>query len=63
MQKEQIQICCNSVGLQKIDFNWDWFWFFLTESPDQLDKGDNVGMLHLDFCKAWDQILHTVLTQ
>lgn len=62
MQKEQIQIPSSSVGLQEIDFNWNFFFFF-TESPDELDKGDNVGRLHLDFCKACDQILHTVLTQ
>lgn len=28
------------------------FFGFFTEIAHQVNKGDNVGMLHLDFCKA-----------
>jgi len=34
-----------------------FFFFLLTEITDQFDKGDNVGMLHLDFCEACYHIL------
>lgn len=51
IQKDQIQIASSSAGLQEIDFI-GVFLFFFTEIAHQVNKGDNVGMLHLDFCKA-----------
>lgn len=50
IQKDQIQIASSSAGLQEIDFIG--VFLFFTEIAHQLNKGDNVGMLHLDFCEA-----------
>lgn len=62
MEKEQIRILSSSVGLQEIDFNWDFFFFKLRAQISL------IRVIMLVCCtwisaKQYDQILHTVLTQ